>query len=222
VEQQAGTQYKFSDTDKCPLCHQTDGGGHIASGQDPIMKRMYTERHNKAGRILLDAIYGARGSDICMADGSQQRCERRGAPTSASTTCPPRCSPQAPGNRGARPVAAHQAARHHALQHARTLAGRQSAARHLHRGAQDLPHAADRPADGGATTTRELVERLVQRGYQRQDQDLHPTASAAPSTRRTITPRAAGGAAGCCPQLRQSCTPSWCSNSTLWSPPGGT
>jgi hypothetical protein len=60
------------------------------------MKRMYTERHNKAGRILLDAIYnGARGSDICMADvGSQQRCETT-APTSASTMCPPRCSPQA-------------------------------------------------------------------------------------------------------------------------------
>jgi hypothetical protein len=96
VEQQAGTRYKFSDTDKCPLCHQTDGGGHIASGcQDPIMKRMYTERHNKAGRILLDAIYnGARGSDICMADvGSQQRLTT-GRPTSASTTCP-RCSPQA-------------------------------------------------------------------------------------------------------------------------------
>jgi hypothetical protein len=35
---------------------------------------MYTERHNKAGRILLDAIYnGARGGDICMADVSQQR-----------------------------------------------------------------------------------------------------------------------------------------------------
>jgi hypothetical protein len=87
--------YKFSDTDNAH--HQTDGGGHIASGcQDPIMKRMYTERHNKAG-ILLDAIYnGARGSDICMADvGSQQRCEDDGRPTSASTTCPPRCSPQA-------------------------------------------------------------------------------------------------------------------------------
>jgi hypothetical protein len=61
------SRYKFSDTDKCPLCHQTDGGGHIASGcQDPIMKRMYTERHNKAGgESLLDAIYnGARGRHL--------------------------------------------------------------------------------------------------------------------------------------------------------------
>ncbi|KAG1681567.1 hypothetical protein FOA52_014075 [Chlamydomonas sp. UWO 241] len=46
------------------------------------MKRMYTERHNKAGRILLNAIYnGANSNDICMADvGSQQRCEDDEAP----------------------------------------------------------------------------------------------------------------------------------------------
>jgi hypothetical protein len=171
-------RYKFSDTDKCPLC-QTDGGGHIASGcQDPIMKRMYTERHNKAGRILLDAIYnGARGSDICMADvGSQQRCEDDGRPTSPQP-CARRDAPRRPTkNRGARPVAAHQAARHHALQHARTLAGRQSAARHLHRGAQDPRHAPTDQLTAARLQHEELVERLVQRGYQRQDQDLpHPT-----------------------------------------------
>ncbi len=46
------------------------------------MKRMYTERHNKAGRVVLDAIYnGAKGGEICMADvESQQRCEDDGAP----------------------------------------------------------------------------------------------------------------------------------------------
>ncbi|KAG1680547.1 hypothetical protein FOA52_014994 [Chlamydomonas sp. UWO 241] len=46
------------------------------------MKRMYTESHNKAGRILLIAIYNsANGGDICLADvGSQQRCKDDGAP----------------------------------------------------------------------------------------------------------------------------------------------
>jgi hypothetical protein len=48
--------------------------------QDPIMKRMYTERH-KAGRILLDAIYnGARGSDICMADVGTSSAANDGRP----------------------------------------------------------------------------------------------------------------------------------------------
>jgi hypothetical protein len=135
LEQQAGTWYKFSDTDKCPLCHQTDGGGHIASGcQDPIMKRMYTERQqgrqNSTGRDLQRRsrqrhLHGRRGASSAA---------KTTAPTSASTSARRDAPPQADqGNRGARPVAAHQAARHHALQHARTLAGRQSAARHLHR-----------------------------------------------------------------------------------------
>jgi hypothetical protein len=119
------------------------------------MKRMYTERHNKAGRILLDAIYNARGSDICMADvGSQQRCEDDGAPVGLNHVPAEMLPAGRPRNRGARPVAAHQAARHHALQHA----GHSQEDRARHdicivelKTCQD---AADRPADGGATTTR--------------------------------------------------------------------
>jgi hypothetical protein len=182
-------RYKFSDTDKCPLC-QTDGGGHIASGcQDPIMKRMYTERHNKAGRILLDAIYnGARGSDICMADvGSQQRCEDDGRPTSASTMCPPRCSPQADQTE----------------EHARWLRtkrpdimlcntqghSQEDRARHdiCIVELKTAKTRTDRPADGGATTTRGASGAAGAAGLPATRSRSTPSysASAAPSTRRT-------------------------------------
>jgi hypothetical protein len=49
--------YGFCDTDACPLCGQPDGGSHIASGcQHNTMTRLYTERHNKAGRMVLSCI----------------------------------------------------------------------------------------------------------------------------------------------------------------------
>jgi hypothetical protein len=67
------------------------------------MKRMYTERHNKAGRILLDAIYnGARGSDICMADVGPQRCEDDGAPYVLNHVPAEMLPAGRPRNRGAR------------------------------------------------------------------------------------------------------------------------
>jgi ribonuclease HI len=70
--------------DACPLCRHKDGGTHIASGcNDKRMKRMYQERHNRIGRIVLRAISkGEMGGDIRGADvGRADRMEADGAPS---------------------------------------------------------------------------------------------------------------------------------------------
>ena len=72
-----------SNTMKCPLCGLIDGGEHISGGcRHASMERMYTERHNSTGRILLRAISkGNMGADLVMADlGSAEKCEKDGAP----------------------------------------------------------------------------------------------------------------------------------------------
>jgi len=48
-----------------------------------IMAKMYTERHNRAGRILLRAISkGSLGNDLVMADvGKAEKCLAAGAPS---------------------------------------------------------------------------------------------------------------------------------------------
>jgi ribonuclease HI len=76
--------FRLAKSDACPLCRQPDGCSHIASGcQHPVMERMYTERHNRAGRIFLRAISkGDCGNDLVMADvGRNARCAADGAPT---------------------------------------------------------------------------------------------------------------------------------------------
>ena len=72
-----------SNTMQCPLCGLTDGGEHISGGcRHASMERMYTERHNSTGRIVLGAISkGNMGADLVMADlGSAEKCEKGGAP----------------------------------------------------------------------------------------------------------------------------------------------
>jgi hypothetical protein len=83
--------FRLAQSDACPLCRQPDGCSHIASGcQHPVMERMYTERHNRAGRILLRAISkGDCGNDLAMADvGRSARCEAAGAPTFRNNHAP--------------------------------------------------------------------------------------------------------------------------------------
>ena len=67
----------------CPLCGIEDGVNHIAGGcSHPIMAKMFTERHNHTGRILLKAIAkGSMGGNLVMADlGSASKCSQDGAP----------------------------------------------------------------------------------------------------------------------------------------------
>jgi exonuclease III/ribonuclease HI len=173
-------RYKFSDTDKCPLCHQTDGGGHIASGcQDPIMKRMYTERHNKAGRILLDAIYnGARGSDICMADvGSQQRCEDDGAPYVGLNHVPAEMLPPQ-ADQGTEEHARWLRTKRPDIMLCNTQGHSQEDRAQHDICIVELKTCQDtRPTDqltAARLQHEELVERLVQRGYQRDKIKIYP------------------------------------------------
>ena len=55
---------------KCPICPNQDGCSHIVSGcSHPTMKNLYSERHNRLGRIVLKAVSkGSRGGELMMAD----------------------------------------------------------------------------------------------------------------------------------------------------------
>jgi hypothetical protein len=185
------------------------------------MKRMYTERHNKAGRILLDAIYnGARGSDICMADvGSQQRLKTTGRPR--------RPQPRARRDAPRRPTGTEEHARWLRTKRPDIMLCNTQGHSQEDRARHDIcivelktcQHAADRPADA-RLQHEELVERLVQRGYQRDKIKIYPILRRQRHHLRGAHDRhtrAAGGAAGCCcpSVVPESCTPSWCSNSTL-------
>ena len=87
-------------SDKCPLCHQPDGCSHIASGcSHHTMEKMYTERHNRAGRLILRAVSkGERGNDLVMADvGAHAKCAEAGAPTLDCNSIPNTLIPCKPG-----------------------------------------------------------------------------------------------------------------------------
>jgi len=63
-----GMRWGHVTTDNCPLCGGPDGGHHIASGCKKL-QNMYTERHHKAGRIILKAILkGERAAEVAYAD----------------------------------------------------------------------------------------------------------------------------------------------------------
>ena len=84
-------RYQFSNTSKCPLCGEPDGGEHISGGcRHASMERMYTARHHHTGRILLKAISkGSMGAGLVMADlGSAANCEKDGAPVLQHTQVP--------------------------------------------------------------------------------------------------------------------------------------
>jgi hypothetical protein len=90
---------KCAPDDACPLCKHKDGGTHIASGcNDKRMKRMYQERHNKTGRIILRAISkGEMGGDIRGADvGRADKMEADGAPSFAHNYVPHNVLPNVP------------------------------------------------------------------------------------------------------------------------------
>jgi hypothetical protein len=145
---------------------------------------MYTERHNKAGRILLDAIYnGARG-DICMADVEPAALRRRRRPTSASTT-PAEMLPQA--DQGTEEARWLRTKRPDIMLCNTQGHSQEDRARHdICIGAQDLPDT--RPTDqltAARLQHEELVERLVQRlPATRSRSTPSYSASAAPSTRQ--------------------------------------
>ena len=63
-----GKRWGHTTSDRCPLCHDQDGGHHIASGCRKL-SALYTTRHHKAGRIILKAILqGTRAAEVAFAD----------------------------------------------------------------------------------------------------------------------------------------------------------
>jgi ribonuclease HI len=73
--------FKMAQTPKCILCGHVDGGHHIASGCPKHLK-MYTDRHNKAVRLIIKAIcQGRKGGYLVMADaGRKEKCQEDGIP----------------------------------------------------------------------------------------------------------------------------------------------
>ena len=69
--------FKMAQSPKCVLCGQVDGGHHIASGC-PKHVKMYTDRHNKAVRMIIKAIcQGRQGGCLVMADaGRKEKCQQ--------------------------------------------------------------------------------------------------------------------------------------------------
>ena len=67
-------RYGKSADAKCPLCGQPDGGHHAVSGCKEV-SRPVTNRHNKAARMILQAILkGRHGANLAAADvGSRKR-----------------------------------------------------------------------------------------------------------------------------------------------------
>ena len=83
--------YGLCATDACPLCGQPDGGSHIASGcQHNTMTRLYTERHNKAGRMVLSCISkGSMGGALVSADvGRKEKRLEDGVPLTETNHVP--------------------------------------------------------------------------------------------------------------------------------------
>ena len=71
----------MAESPKCALCGQVDGGHHIASGCPKHMK-MYTDRHNRAVRMIIKSIcQGRTGGYLVMADaGKEEKCQQDGIP----------------------------------------------------------------------------------------------------------------------------------------------
>jgi len=69
--------FKMAQSPKCVLCGQVDGGHHIASGC-PKHVKMYTDRHNKAVRMIIKSIcQGRQGGCLVMADaGRKEKCQQ--------------------------------------------------------------------------------------------------------------------------------------------------
>ena len=77
-----GKRWGHTTSDKCPLCGDTDGGHHIASGCKELNK-MHIARHHQAGRTILKALLtGERAAEVAYADvGSPDNLNKDGVPT---------------------------------------------------------------------------------------------------------------------------------------------
>ena len=74
---------------KCLLCGDEDGGHHTASGC-PALKRMYINRHNKVGRLIMTRVLrGRKGAfGIQMDLGSTENCAEDGIMAHQSRNIP--------------------------------------------------------------------------------------------------------------------------------------
>ena len=80
----------------CPLCGLEDGGTHMVSGcQHKSMQGMYTERHNKLGRIIMRAIgKGEKGGEVVSMDlGAASKAAADGVGYTARRHVPPEVLP---------------------------------------------------------------------------------------------------------------------------------
>ncbi|MGK7371762.1 MAG: RNase H family protein [Candidatus Halalkalibacterium sp. M3_1C_030] len=83
--QKHAVRFKFSTDPSCPLCRHTDSALHILNGcQHTTMKKMITERHNKASKHIVQALKeGHYGANIRFTDiGSDARMNEQGIETS--------------------------------------------------------------------------------------------------------------------------------------------
>ena len=74
---------------KCLLCCDEDGGHHTASGC-PALKRMYINRHNKVGRLIMTRVLrGRKGAFVIQMDlGSTENCAEDGIMAHQSRNIP--------------------------------------------------------------------------------------------------------------------------------------
>ena len=74
---------------RCLLCGDEDGGHHTASGC-PALKRLYINRHNKVGRLIVTRVLrGRKGAFAIQMDlGSAERCAEDGISNHHSRTIP--------------------------------------------------------------------------------------------------------------------------------------
>ena len=74
---------------KCLLCGDEDGGNHTASGC-PALKRMYINRHNKVGRLIMTRVLrGRKGAFVIQMDlGSTENCAEDGIMAHQSRNIP--------------------------------------------------------------------------------------------------------------------------------------
>ena len=74
---------------KCLLCGDEDGGHHTASGC-PALKRMYINRHNKVGRLIMTRVLrGRKGAFVIQMDlGSAENCAEDGIMAHQSRNIP--------------------------------------------------------------------------------------------------------------------------------------
>ena len=82
--QKHAVRYKLSNNISCPLCTHVDSALHMLSGcQHTMIRNMITERHNKACRIILQALAkGNYGTNLFYTDaGSAARFADQGIDT---------------------------------------------------------------------------------------------------------------------------------------------